>query len=168
MPASRVQITRLQVIEPARARPAPTEQKVDQYVAGDKAWNQPAANSVPTEQPAALEERRAEIWSTPQGFVHAALANGAKVAKITRDGKSRSVSFTLDGKYRYEGELNAAGEVTRIRTWIDNPVLGDTAYESEFSDYRDFAGVHFPAHLVRRLGGFPILDLQVGESVSPA
>ncbi len=40
---ARVQITRLQVIEPGRNRPAPVEQKVDQYVSGATAWNQATA-----------------------------------------------------------------------------------------------------------------------------
>ena len=38
-------------------------------------------------QPAAVEERRAEIWSTPQGFIKAALANEARVER--KSGVSR-------------------------------------------------------------------------------
>ena len=37
--------------------------------------------AAPTAQPAAVEERRAEIWSTPQGFIKAALANEARVER---------------------------------------------------------------------------------------
>ncbi len=158
--AARVQITRLQIVEPNRQRPAPVEQKADQFVRGATAWNQATGNPVPVAQPAAVEERLAEIWTTPQGFVRAAIANAARVQKI---GKERSVEFVVNGKYRYEGTLNAAGEVTRVLTWIDNPVLGDTPYESNYSDYQDFGGVHFPSHVVRRLGGQPILDLKVAE-----
>ena len=50
-PAARVQITRSQVVEPGRVRPAPVEQKVDQFVAGANAWNAPgnaAAGRRPT------------------------------------------------------------------------------------------------------------------------
>ena len=42
-PAARVQMTRLQVIEPGRARPAPVEQRNDAFVSGASAWNQPVA-----------------------------------------------------------------------------------------------------------------------------
>ena len=111
-------------------------------------------------QPAAVEERRAEIWSTPQGFLKAALANEAKVER--KSGVSR-VAFTAGGKYRYEGEINAAGEVTWVRTWIDNPVLGDALFETKFSDYQAFGAVRFPRHIVRSLGGLPVLDLNVSE-----
>ena len=161
-PAARVQITRSQVVEPDRVRPAPVEQKVDQFVAGASAWNAPpnAAAGTFNAQPAAVEERRAEIWSTPQGFLKAALANEARVER--KSGVSR-VEFVAGGKYRFEGEVNAAGEVTRVRTWIDNPVLGDTLLETEFGDYQSFGAVRFPRHIVRSLGGHPVLDLNVSE-----
>jgi hypothetical protein len=160
-PAARVQITRSQVVEPSRVRPAPVEQKVDQFVAGASAWNAPAnANAAPNAQPAAVEERRAEIWSTPQGFLKAALANDARVER--KSGASQ-VAFVTGGKYRFEGELNVAGEVTRVRTWIDNPVLGDTLFETRFDDYQKFGAVRFPRHIVRSLGGHPVLDLTVSD-----
>ena len=50
-----------------------------------------------------------------------------------------------------------------MQTWIDNPVLGDTLVETTFSDYRDFGGVSFPAHIVRTQGGHPVLDLTVSS-----
>ena len=160
-PAARVQITRSQVVEPGRVRPAPVEQKVDQFVAGANAWNAPAnVNAAPNAQPAAVEERRAEIWSTPQGFVKAALANDARVDR--NSGVSR-VHFVAGGKYRFEGEINAVGDVTLVRTWIDNPVLGDTLVETTFGDYQKFGSVRFPKHIVRKLGGHPVLDLEVSE-----
>ena len=50
-----------------------------------------------------------------------------------------------------------------MRTWIDNPVLGDTLLETKFSDYQTFGAVRFPRHIVRSLGGHPVLDLKVSE-----
>src|SRR5919198_73562 len=83
-PAARIQMTRKQVVEPDRVRPAPVEQKVDQYISGTAAWNMaaagggaPATAPAPQPQPAGVEERTMEIWSTPHGFVKAALANNA-------------------------------------------------------------------------------------------
>jgi glyoxylase-like metal-dependent hydrolase (beta-lactamase superfamily II) len=168
-PGARVQINRTQTIEPGRARPAPVEQKVDQYVSGAQAWNvgvAPAQTTV-TAQPAALEERTAEIWGSPQGFLKAALAHKAK-AKPTKDGVE--VSFAA-GKYRYVGWINAQDHVERVRTWIDNPVLGDTLVETRFEGYKDFAGVPFPSRIVRTQGGHPVLDIAVSDvkanSVAP-
>ena len=83
-PAARVQMTRKQTIEPGRVRPAPVEQNPDQYVSGMTAWNlaapagaAPDAPPVPQPQPAAVEERVMEIWTTPHGFLKAAAANNA-------------------------------------------------------------------------------------------
>ena len=159
--AARVQINRLQTIEPNRVRPAPVEQKVDQYVSGTTAWNvgvaPAAANATP--QPAAVEERVAEIWSTPQGFLKAALAHKA-TSKPANGGVE--VSFNA-GKYRYVGWINAQDRVERVRTWIDNPILGDTLVETRFEGYKDFNGVAFPARITRSLGGHPVLDINVAE-----
>lgn len=160
--SARVQISRLQTIEPDRARPAPVEQKVDQYVRGSLAWNQgvaPATANV-TPQAAAAEERAAEIWATPHGFVKAALANHA-TSKSVKGGVE--VSFTLAGKYRYVGFINEQDRVERVKTWIDNPVLGDTLVETSFGAYTNYDGVLFPSHIVRTQGGFRVLDLAVGD-----
>lgn len=160
-PAARVQINRLQTIEPNRVRPVPVEQKVDQYVSGTTAWNVGVAPAAPNAnaQPAAVEERTAEIWATPQGFLKAALANKA-ASKPANGGVE--VSFST-GKYRYVGWINAQDRVERVRTWIDNPILGDTLVETRFEGYRDFSGVAFPARIQRSVGGHPVLDIDVAE-----
>ncbi|RQP21696.1 MBL fold metallo-hydrolase [Albitalea terrae] len=157
-PAARVQITRQQVIEAGRERPAPADQSVDQYVAGTQAWNRGTAAA--TTQPAALAERRAEIWSTPQGFVKAAQAHQART-RATGDGTE--VSFDVDAKTHYVGWLNARGEVSRVQTWVDTPVLGDTLVETRFEAYQDFGGVPFPSRIVRSQGGHPVLELKVAQ-----
>lgn len=162
--AARVQIARTQLVEPGRERPTPVEQKVDQYIAGALAWNVPVAvalaNPPATAQSAAVPERAAEIWSTPQGFLKAAAANHA----TTRPSNGGiEVSFRADGGPRYVGLINARSEVERVQTTIDTPVLGDTVIETVFSDYKDFAGVSFPSRIVRTQGGHPVLDLQVTE-----
>jgi glyoxylase-like metal-dependent hydrolase (beta-lactamase superfamily II) len=166
--SARVRITRKQVIDPGRVRPAPVEQKLEQYVSGKEAWNAVVPANSPagtpptiTAQPAAAPERQAEIWATPQGFLKAALANNATSTALGGDGVE--VSFTAGGKYRYVGTINARSEVERVRTWIDNPVLGDTLVETNFRNYKDFGGVRFPAHITRTQGGYPVLDLAIQE-----
>lgn len=163
-PAARVQIVRKQTIEAGRERPAPVEQKPDQYVSNSVAWNLAVPQGAPADtaptaqpQPAAIEERNAEIWSTPQGFLRAAIVNKAEQ---TKNGDKTDVKFAI-GAYRYEGVLNKDHQVEQVKTWIDNPVLGDTEIETAYSDYKDFNGVSFPAHIVRKQGGYPVLDLNV-------
>jgi glyoxylase-like metal-dependent hydrolase (beta-lactamase superfamily II) len=165
-PAARVQLNRIQTIEPGRQRPAPIEQKLSWYVGGDKAWNvappqgSPEAAPVATPQPATVEERTAEIWATPQGFVKAALANGAKSEP---SGAGVQISF-LANAHTYEGYINAANQLEWVRTWIDSPVLGDTQIETKFSGYKDFGGVQFPAEITRIAGGHPVLHLNIASA----
>lgn len=172
-PAARVQMVRKQTVEPGRARPTPVEQRPDQYVSGTVAWNlalpagaPPGTAPAPQAQPAAVEERVMEIWTTPHGFLRAAAANNA-TSEPADDGSE--VSFTVGGKYRYIGTINAQNEVARVQTWIDNPVLGDTLVEFDYSGYRDFGGVTFPSRIVRTQGGHPVLELDVASvTANPA
>jgi glyoxylase-like metal-dependent hydrolase (beta-lactamase superfamily II) len=166
VPAARVQMTRLQTVEPDRVRPAPVEQRPDQYVSGTTAWNLAApagaaAGAPPAAQPqpAAVEERLMEIWTTPHGFLKAAVANSATSQQS--EGGSE-VSFSI-GKNRYVGTINEQNEVAAVRTWIDNPVLGDTEVQFTYSDYKDFSGVRFPSRIVRVQGGHPVLDITVSS-----
>lgn len=168
-PAARIQMTRKQVIEPNRLRPAPVDQKPDQYISGTTAWNMaapaggaPGAPPAAQPQPAAVEERTMEIWSTPQGFLKAALANNATSQP---SGTGSEVTFTAGGD-KYVGTINAQNQVEKVQTWINTPVLGDTLVETTFSDYRDFNGLQFPSHIVRAQGGYPVLDLTVGSVTS--
>ncbi|EIC31277.1 MULTISPECIES: MBL fold metallo-hydrolase [Methylomicrobium] len=163
--SARVQISRQQIIEPGRNRPAPTLQTVEQFLSGNTAWNvaPPAANapnSAPTvtAQPAAVEERTAEILATPRGFVKAAIQHHAEQRDV--DGGTE-IAFTIDGKHRYVGLLNDKHQLETVQTWIDNPVLGDTLVETRYSDYQDFGGIRFPGHIARSQGGYPVLDIDV-------
>lgn len=168
-PAARVQITRKQTIEAGRQRPAPVEQKVDQYVLGTLAWNVPAAPAAggnappPAAQPAAVAERQAEIWTSPHGFVKAAVFN--KATSKVADGGTQ-IEFIADGR-RYEGFLNAGNQLERVRTWFDNPVMGDTPYEVTYGQYQNFGKLSFPTRITRTQGGHPVLDLTV-TAVAPA
>ena len=78
------------------------------------------------------------------------------------------MSFTAGGK-KYVGTINAKNEVDKVQTWMDTPVLGDTLVETVYSDYKDFGGIVFPAHIVRTQGGHPVLDITVSEvKLNPA
>ncbi len=164
--SARTQQTRLQIVEPNRERPVPVEQKPDQYVNGSVAWNlaapqgsAPGTPAVPQAQPAAVEERQAEIWTTPQGFLKAAQSNHAVTNK---KGDATLVEFSQQ-KYKYQGLINSKGELEQVKTWIDNPILGDTLVEVNYSQYKDFNGTRFPGKIVKIQGGSPVLDITVNQ-----
>jgi len=106
------------------------------------------------------------VWATPQGFVRAALAHDATRRKV-RDGTE--VSFMLEGKYKVTGLVDQHDDVARVRTWIEQSIVGDMLVETDYSGYRDFGGVRFPSHIVQSEDGFPSLDLTVASvTANPA
>jgi glyoxylase-like metal-dependent hydrolase (beta-lactamase superfamily II) len=147
------------------------EQRQVQVVSGNFAWNVAApaqAGTAPQAAPAPANavERMLAVWATPQGFVKAAMANNA-TAKNAKGGTE--VSFTVGGKYKMTGIINAQNQVERVQTWIDQPIVGDMLVETVYSDYKDFGGVRFPSHIVQRQDGFPSLDLTVSSvTANPA
>lgn len=136
-------------------------QQQNTEVVGDKAWNIGANGPVP--QPAAAEDRQLQIWLTPHGFVKGALAAGNATLAPSEGTAPSVVSFTALGKYKVEGTIGADNLVTRVSTTIANPVMGDTARIANYSDYKDFNGIKFPAKIAIEEGGFPSWDLAISE-----
>jgi glyoxylase-like metal-dependent hydrolase (beta-lactamase superfamily II) len=137
------------------------EQRQVQLVSGNYAWNAPAApNGMAAPAPGAQPERMLALWSTPQGFVKAAMANNA-TTRATRGGTE--VSFTVGGKYKLVGTLNAQGHVEKVQTWIDQPIVGDMLVETTYTGYKDFGGVTFPSRILQTQDGHPSLDITVSS-----
>src|SRR5262245_35556176 len=105
------------------------------------------------------------LWLTPHGFLKGAAANGRATISGAR-GKKKLVSFTAFNKYTVTGTINEQNLVEHVETRIDVGFTGDTLIEGIYSDYKDFAGVKFPMHIIQQQGGYPILDITVG-SVEP-
>ena len=141
------------------------EQRQIQVVSGTYAWNVAAAAPgaappPPAAAPGNAVERMLALWATPQGFIKAAMMNSATTRKA-RGGTE--VAFTVGGKYKMTGTINAQNEVERVQTWIDHPIVGDMLVETAYSGYRDFGGVRFPSRIVQSQDGFPALDLTVSS-----
>ncbi len=103
--------------------------------------------------------RQFDLWvSTPFAFLKGAMANPVTLrSEVVNDRRYSVVGFTVDGKYTVEGYISDANIVERVRTRVDNDVLGDMLVEGVFSDYRDFGGVKVPALTIVKQGGFPTL-----------
>jgi glyoxylase-like metal-dependent hydrolase (beta-lactamase superfamily II) len=157
--------------EAARGRAEPTgggavpamgmgEQRTTGLLRGSVAWN--LVGPAPVPAPIAVNARIHDLWTTPHGVIKAALRNKA-TQSVRNDGGKSVVSFTEAGRFTASVWINADNLVERIDSRLPHPVLGDTAVETLFSDYRDFAGVKFPMRIRQTQGGFPVLDLQVKE-----
>jgi glyoxylase-like metal-dependent hydrolase (beta-lactamase superfamily II) len=147
------------------------DQRVIQVVSGNYAWNinataPGAAPPAPAPAPGNAVERMLALWATPQGFVKAAMANNATTKKVKG---GTEVSFTVGGKYKMTGVINAQNQVERVQTWIDQPIVGDMLVETVYSGYQDFGGVMFPSRIVQSQDGYPTLDLTIAAvTVNPA
>ncbi len=146
--------------------PLPPEQRLIQVVSGNYAWNVPVppanapAGAAPpaAAAPEAQLERMLAVWSTPQGFIKAAMMNKATTKNVRG---STEVSFTVGGKYKMTGMISPLGQVEKVQTWIDHPLVGDMLVETTYSGYKDFGGVMFPAHIQQTQDGYPSLNLTI-------
>jgi glyoxylase-like metal-dependent hydrolase (beta-lactamase superfamily II) len=171
--AMRVELTREMGPVMPRGGGAPFfgEQRAIQVVSGNSAWNVPppapnAPAGIAAPQPGAQLERMLALWATPQGFVKAAMANKA-TARTARG--ATELSFVVGGKYKMTGTINAQGQVEKVQTWIDHPIVGDMLVETTYSGYKDFGGVMFPSRILQTQDGYPSLDLTISAvTANPA
>ena len=96
------------------------ETLVTHVVSGNDAWNEPppqpggaAGRAQP--QPEEVPERRLALWSTPHGFIKAAMANKATLRKVPG---GTEVSFMVDGKHKMVGIISSDNLVERVQTWF--------------------------------------------------
>ena len=151
-PASRMDRVRMQAENPPRGGG-------QQPVRGEQMQNQTIVVT-----PSTPWVQQLEIWMMPHAFLRAAAMNNATVKSQRVAGKAyRVVTFMGQNKAAVNGYINDQNLVERVETMIDNPLFGDTVFESVYSDYKDFNGVKFPMHIVQRQGGYPILDLTVSD-----
>ena len=156
--SSREELTRTDTTERGGGAPFDGEQKQVNLLSRQYAWNQPG--NAPQPQVAAAEERELQIWLTPHGFLKAALENNATGK---RTGKGTVLSFTALGKFKVNGTIDGQNLVTRVESWLPNPVLGDMPVETTYSAYKDFNGVKFPTTIVQKQGGYAVLDLTITD-----
>lgn len=106
-----------------------------------------------------------DIWVTPYAFLKGAMANPVMLRSETLNGVKYSVvSFMVQNRYKVDGYINDQNMVERVRTWVDNNVLGDMLVEGLYSEYKDFGGLEVPTVVVVKQGGFPTLILGVSDA----
>jgi len=137
--------------------PISGEQRNDQFINGEIAWNQTGTTAVPG--PRFVTERTHQLWITPHGALKAAQRNRA-TSRRASDG-STAVSFSQPGRFSATVLVGADGLVTQVDSVVADPVLGDTKAVTTYSEYRDFGGVKFPMRVRQTMGGHAVLDLAV-------
>jgi len=130
------------------------------------------AGPVPdTQQNQVTMAGRTAAWATqmefillPEGFLKVALEKNATVKSEKVKGKKYTVlTFMGDNKAPVNGYINEMGYVEKVETTIDNNVVGDMVWNAIYSDWKDFGGVKFPAHIVQYQGTPEYFELNVSD-----
>ncbi|MBI2187704.1 MAG: MBL fold metallo-hydrolase [Acidobacteria bacterium] len=138
----------------------PTQKELRQthIVNGPYAWHMDG-NGAPVAVPPELAEvYQLDIWLTPHGFLKAARKPGANPRAMWRweqlekgrDGnvvapeKVHVVGITVLGKYRVDATINSQNIITRIKTTVNEPVLGDFNIEHESTNFIDAGTSKWP------------------------
>jgi glyoxylase-like metal-dependent hydrolase (beta-lactamase superfamily II) len=108
--------------------------------------------------------QQVDLWLTPAGFLREAARSNAVATSKSMNGKKYTVvSFMAPNKAKFNGYIDEDNMLSRVETWIDTPMLGDTLLEVTYTGYKDFGGVKFPTSIVQKQGGYPTLDLTVTD-----
>ena len=138
------------------------EQRATGLLRGTSAWNM--VGPAPQAAPLTVSARVHDLWTSPHGVIKAALKNNATAQMRNEGGKAlTAVSFTEAGRFTATAFINADNLVERVESVQPNPVMGDTAATTWYSDYKDFGGVKFPTRIRQIMGGFEVLDVTINE-----
>jgi len=108
--------------------------------------------------------QQVDLWLTPAGFLREAAKSNAVASSKSMNGKKYTVvSFSAPNQAKFNGYIDEDNLLSRVETWIDTPMLGDTLLEVTYNGYKDFGGVKFPTSIVQKQGGYPTLDLTVTD-----
>jgi glyoxylase-like metal-dependent hydrolase (beta-lactamase superfamily II) len=140
--------------------PLEGQQRNDQFLVGNVAWNGAGNNVVPGAR--FVADRVHQLWITPHGVIEAARRRGATVA--AGGGGGGEIVFEEPGRFRARATVDARGLVTRVESIAPDAVLGDNTVVTQYDGYRDVgSGVMFPARIRQSSGGQPVLDLEVKD-----
>jgi glyoxylase-like metal-dependent hydrolase (beta-lactamase superfamily II) len=138
----------------------PTQKATRQthIVNGRSAWHIDG-DGEPIAVPSELAELyQLDLWLNPPGFLKAARLPGANPVALWRweqiekgrDGnvvspeKVHVVAITMFGKYRVDATINSQNQITRIKTAVSEPALGDFNIEHESTNQMTFGNIKWP------------------------
>ncbi len=127
-------------------------------VNGTFAWHIDGDAAPVAVPPDLAELYQLDLWLNPPGFIKAARLPGANPVAFWRweqlekgrDGnvvkpeKVHVVAITMLGKYRVDATINSQNQITRIKTTVNEPALGDFNIEHESTNQRTFGNVKWP------------------------
>jgi glyoxylase-like metal-dependent hydrolase (beta-lactamase superfamily II) len=138
----------------------PTQKATRQthIVAGRTAWHIDGDGEPMAVPPDLAELYQLDLWLNPHGFLKAARLPGANPIAFWRweqiekgrDGnvvqpeKVHVVAITMFGRYRVDATINSQNQITRIKTTVSEPALGDFNIEHESTQQTAFGNIKWP------------------------
>lgn len=138
--------------------PTQTARRQTHIVNGRFAWHIDGSGDPVAVPPELAELYQLDLWLNPPGFLKAARMPGANPVALWRweqiekgrDGnvvspeKVHVVAITMFGKYRVDATVNSQNLITRIKTTVSEPALGDFNIEHESTNQISFGNVRWP------------------------
>jgi glyoxylase-like metal-dependent hydrolase (beta-lactamase superfamily II) len=138
----------------------PTQKAARQthIVNGQSAWHIDGDGEPVPVAPELAELYQLDLWLNPPGFLKAARLPGAnpvafwrweqlekgRDGNVVRPEKVHVVAITMLGKYRVDATINSQNQITRIKTTVSEPALGDFNVEHESTNQMSFGNVKWP------------------------
>src|SRR5262245_843464 len=138
----------------------PTQKATRQthIVNGRSAWHIDGDGPPVPVTPPLAELYQLDLWLNPPGFLKAARAPGAnpiavwrweqiekgRDGNVVRPEKVHVVAITVLGKYRVDATINSQNQITRIKTTVSEPALGDFNIEHESTNQMAFGAIKWP------------------------
>jgi len=179
-PGMRVELERTNpegIVQGGGGLPLNAPQKQILVFSGKHAWNEsePGAGLLPsvgtaTPAMAAWADRYLEFWMLPHAFVKAARLPNANT-RVTSEAGTAVITTNVPEMpgVTMKAWLNAKNLIDRVESRLSNTVLGDTIVEARYSGYKDLGGeenpsdILFPGHIIRTIGGQPVLDIVISK-----
>lgn len=139
--------------------PLQGQQRNDQFVSGNMAWNQGPAGPLPG--PRFVADRTHQMWITPHGVLKSAQRN--KAAASARGDGTTALTFAEPGKFDATVIVGADALVRQVQSRVPDVVLGEVDVVTSYSNYRDVGGIRFPGRIEQSMAGYPVLDVTVRE-----
>jgi glyoxylase-like metal-dependent hydrolase (beta-lactamase superfamily II) len=138
--------------------PTQTQTRQTHIVNGRQAWHIDGDGEPVAGPPELAELYQLDLWLNPAGFIKAARLPGANPVAFWRweqlekgrDGnvvqpeKVHVVAITMLGKYRVDATINSRNVITRIKTTVSEPALGDFNIEHESTEFVTVGNVKWP------------------------
>ena len=138
--------------------PTQTQTRQTHIVNGRYAWHVDGDGAPVAVSPELAELYQLDLWLNAPGFLKAARLPGANPVAFWRweqlekgrDGnvvqpeKVHVVAITMLGKYRVDATINSQNLITRIKTTVNEPALGDFNIEHESTNWVAFGDVKWP------------------------